>query len=257
MLNADSGAARAACAPSCVSSARAPVGRETLLKFKYGNSSKAGVYSLQPFFQYRVCFLYPLPGVSTHSKIESFDEALGVVWCPNGENSNDGCMEVYNRTTFAGRATIGGTPCQLVSGRVLRSTARPVSVAALTLMLRAGLRVQWDYKNNSPPVTVQEVKFCVGDDGSLVSVNLTFSGLQKLNNDTCARARTNGIRVCNLIAHLNLSTACTQVPQLCVLSECLQQCDHGTIGQPSPRLTARPRYRQCARGHRCCSIDVV
>ena len=37
------------------------------------------MYSIQPFFQYRVCFLYPLIGVSQGLPPETFEEALGVV----------------------------------------------------------------------------------------------------------------------------------------------------------------------------------
>lgn len=66
--------------------------RSTHLIFQYGDvpSRPAGVYSLQPFFQYRVCFVYPLPGVAQGVPAETFEEALDVLWCPNGRNSNDG-----------------------------------------------------------------------------------------------------------------------------------------------------------------------
>jgi hypothetical protein len=133
-------------------------GRSTHLLFQYGKvpGRPAGVYSLQPFFQYRVCFLYPLPGVAQGMPAERWDQALGVVWCPNGLTTNDGCVfETYNRTEFAGQLTVGGQACGV-----------------------------WEYTDNSPPKTTQVNRFCVTSRGELISVNITFDGEQKLNNDT-------------------------------------------------------------------------
>ena len=48
-------------------------GRAAHLHFHYGDARTAGVYSVQPFFQYNVCFLYPLPGTEQHSP-ETFEQ---------------------------------------------------------------------------------------------------------------------------------------------------------------------------------------
>jgi hypothetical protein len=133
-------------------------GRSTHLLFQYGDvpGRPAGVYSLQPFFDYRVCFLYPLPGVAQGAPAETWQQALGVVWCPNGLTTNDGCVfETYNKTSYAGQMAIDGQACGV-----------------------------WEYTDDSPPKTTQTNRFCVTAEGELLSANVTFSGEQKLNNDT-------------------------------------------------------------------------
>ena len=107
-------------------------GRAAHLHFHYGDARTAGVYSVQPFFQYNVCFLYPLPGTEQHSP-ETFEQALEVVWCPNGLTTNDGCLELYNRTAYAGRSEVAGAPCTL-----------------------------WRYVDDQPPVTVQGLRHHFG-----------------------------------------------------------------------------------------------
>ena len=129
-------------------------GRVTHLLFRY-HGDRAGVYSLQPFFEYRVCFLYPLPGVA-QGRPETFEQALGVVWCPNGLTTNEGCVfETYNRSSYTGPAIVGGASCDV-----------------------------FEYAVSNPPATMQRNQFCVTAGGNMLSVNLSFTGQQKLNNDT-------------------------------------------------------------------------
>ena len=133
-------------------------GRSTHLLFQYGDvpGRPASVYSLQPFLQYHVCFLYPLPRISQGVPAETFEEALGVIWCPNGRNTNAGCVwETYNRSKFVGKSAVAGVECDL-----------------------------FEFEDDAPPVTIPRNRFCATADGLLLSANVSFSGTQKLNHDT-------------------------------------------------------------------------
>jgi hypothetical protein len=167
--------------------------RSTHLIFQYGDlpSRPAGVYSLQPFFDYKVCFVYPLPGVEQGVPAETFAQALEVVWCPNGRNSNDGCVDsTYdsNQTKFAGELVIEGIHCNL-----------------------------WEYTHNSPPATVQKNRFCVDEHGALLSANLSFHGQQKLNNDTYNMSAFSE----NLFRNFSTEMQNASLFELPVLSECV------------------------------------
>jgi len=92
-----------------------PDGRFTSVVFRYGNGTSSGddgVFSLQPFFDERVCYVYPLPpGYPGHSI--TYDLALEELWCQQGAP----CMDAYKQAVYSGPSSVSGEPCDLwVSG---------------------------------------------------------------------------------------------------------------------------------------------
>ena len=56
-------------------------GRDTRVVLDYADGAAGGVWSLQPFFGERVCYIYPLPAASANQH-ETFEQALADIWCP-------------------------------------------------------------------------------------------------------------------------------------------------------------------------------
>ena len=79
-------------------------GRVTRVVYDYGGDH--AVWSLQPFFQEHVCYIYPAPQ-------ETFQQALSDIWCPQGQTSNMGCMSLYEQSAFEGTSKVDGIPCTL------------------------------------------------------------------------------------------------------------------------------------------------
>ena len=79
-------------------------GRSVQVIFNYSNTSSAGVYALQPFFDEHVCMLYPLPpGYPGHSI--SYDLALEEAWCLQAAP----CMSFLASASANGTCPVGGT----------------------------------------------------------------------------------------------------------------------------------------------------
>jgi hypothetical protein len=115
-----------------------PDGRESAVIFKYKNDSHAGIFSLQPFFTERVCYIYPLPADGPAQ--ETFAIALEELWC---QQAAPCVFSYYNRSQYKGESAIFGVPCQL-----------------------------WGAGESSPTDT-DIIEYCVTDAGLLLSVNRT------------------------------------------------------------------------------------
>ena len=125
--------------PGQVQSQALPDGRSVHVVFNYDtvNISNAGVFSLQPFFEERVCYIYPLP-VGRGYKPLVFDDALIEIWCQQAGL----CMSTYNTSTYIGMSKgVDGTPCQ-----------------------------QWRYGTSSAEMTT----FCVTEAGALLDVAFDY-----------------------------------------------------------------------------------
>jgi hypothetical protein len=125
-------------------------GRSTRVVLDYAAGAAGGVWSLQPFFGERVCYIYPLPAAGPQQH-ETFAMALSDIWCPQGAEANVPCMPAYEQSAYEGEGTIDGKPCSL-----------------------------WGVHVHEPPKTIEDIVFCVAESGALLSVNLTFNGLQTL-----------------------------------------------------------------------------
>ena len=112
-----------------------PDGRSTHVVFEYTNDT-GGVYSLQPFFDERICMLYPLPQ-GYPGQPESFDLALEEAWCQQAAP----CLAEYELSTLVGPAIVGGSECQL-----------------------------WRYQ-----ATGDQIDFCVTSAGALLGLNRSYA----------------------------------------------------------------------------------
>ena len=106
-------------------------GRSTRVVLDYATDVvHGGVWSLQPFFDEHVCYIYPLPAGGPGGTHETFDEALSEIWCPQGQEANIPCMPSYEKSTYEGEGEIDGQACSL-----------------------------WGVHENKPPVTVEDSKY--------------------------------------------------------------------------------------------------
>ena len=87
-----------------------PDGRSVAVVFLYAvNNTASGVYSLQPFFDEKVCYIYPLP-IGRGYRPLVYSDALEEVWCQQAAP----CMSAYDTSTYTGMSkAVDGTPCQL------------------------------------------------------------------------------------------------------------------------------------------------
>ena len=149
-------------------------GRDTRVVLDYSPAG-GGVWSLQPFFDERVCYIYPTPGGGGQQ--ETFAQALQDIFCPQGGTANLPCMGSYDKSTYGGEGTVDGKPCSL-----------------------------WTVHENKPPKTVEDIVFCVAKDGALLSVNLTFHGQQTLRYGNPPQDHTFNVSTISHNVFRNLST---------------------------------------------------
>lgn len=84
-----------------------PDGRVVHVVFDYHNDSRAGIFSLQPFFGEHVCFIFPPQPVP--SQYNPFEIGVEFLWFNQAWDPHVGLY--YNQSKFNGTDTVAGQAC--------------------------------------------------------------------------------------------------------------------------------------------------
>jgi hypothetical protein len=84
-----------------------PDGRPVNVVFDYHNDSRAGIFSLQPFFDEHVCFIFPPEYVPP--QYNAFDIGVEFLWFNQAWDKN--VMDYYAASKFNGTDQIAGQAC--------------------------------------------------------------------------------------------------------------------------------------------------
>jgi hypothetical protein len=106
-----------------------PDGRPVRVVFDYHNDSRAGIFSLQPFFDEHVCFIFPPQPVP--KQYDPFHIGVEFLWFNQAWDPH--VMESYNSSIFNGTDSIAGQRCDrwvwAPGGQCDGATGQPVPPA--------------------------------------------------------------------------------------------------------------------------------
>lgn len=84
-----------------------PDGRPVRVVFDYHNDSRAGIFSLQPFFDEQVCFIFPPQPIPP--QYNAFEIGVEFLWFNQAWEPT--VMASYNQSKFNGTDSIAGQAC--------------------------------------------------------------------------------------------------------------------------------------------------